>query len=221
VNNPPAPAWYLAWMNHHLLTFGIKTHDAVQAFTNWYGMFAAFGYTEAELREATASVINSGPPPVRIGDHYLAIKKAIGAARNTRQREELDSDTHPDLGRCVDCGDTGIVSVPHPDFADPQGWRPIKHNAAGDPVYCRMGVTCRCNRGHQIHQAQLSRVVEKKLKAASMTLEEYTDTKNYTWRQQIADEYARRKHNLAVESSLTMPNLMKLLDEQMKPRREE
>ena len=154
---PELPAWYANWVRHHATTFGLHGPEAVAAFAAWWPAFNAMGADHRELTASTYAVLNGGPAPMRLADHYQALRTALGIVRD-KARVDAGKARHAgndnDRGQCDDgCGESGYVVVPHPKHCSAEGWRPSHHNAAGNPVYVTAAVTCRCDRGNAGHGA--------------------------------------------------------------------
>jgi hypothetical protein len=178
---PELPAWYANWVRHHATTFGLHAPEAVAAFAAWWPAFNAMGADHRELTASTYAVLNGGPAPMRLADHYQALRTALGTVRDAA-RAKADAVTHYDRGECADgCGDSGYVTVPHPRYCSAEGWRP-HHHAAGRPVYATAAVTCRCDRGRRIHAQQQSAVLNDPKARTTMSLSDYEDRVNSNWR---------------------------------------
>lgn len=71
---------------------------------------------------------------------------------------------------CVDCGNTGLVEVPHPDYVRLGEWLEHHKNAAGEPVRITATVTCGCAKGQTVHADMAAKAG---LDKGPMTLERY------------------------------------------------
>lgn len=181
------PGWYLDWVKQHRTTFGLHTAEASAAFAAWWPAFNAMSVTRDELTAATYAVLNGGPAPMRLADHYQALRTALGLVRDTARGAEQKrrlAESGNDRGTCADgCRDTGYVTVPHPKHCSAEGWRPYHHNAAGNPVYVTAAVACRCGAGRRLHERQQSAAAESgQTSRVVMTLSSYEDTVNSNWR---------------------------------------
>lgn len=204
------PEWYGKWVTRHLLTFGILDTSNSTTLFCWWDTFNTYSYTDAELTEATRTILAAPEMPIRLGDHYYAIKRAVSKIRDDkRKHDENQRDRDDDTwGRCPACNNTAMVPVPHPSFADPHGWRPKGHNRVGEPIMVETTVLCKCWHGEKMREAETNAIQAKKRKGYSLTLEEYESGMNYTWKAQMAAEHDRKKKNMATENTLTMPLLM-------------
>lgn len=203
---PEIPDWYLDWVKSHRTTFGLHTPEASAAFAAWWPAFRAMSATASELGVATLVVLNAGPAPMRLADHYQALRTALGAVRDKArstaetQRAALPA---PDRGVCADgCGDTGYVTVPHPRFCSAEGWRHSHHNAAGNPVYVTAAVTCRCAVGRRSHERQQSAAMADGGKAGgvALTLSAYEDRVNSSWRSHMEYRDAEAKSQVEIDA---------------------
>lgn len=126
--------WYFQWAGNHLDTFGLGGNDAAQrAVIAWKPFFASLRYTADELAGATEVMARN--PPKWISDHMCAIHDAIRSRRDRLARtggECLPGDDG-DRGECADCGNTGLVVVPHPKSIQHGVWVD-RHTTA---AYCR------------------------------------------------------------------------------------
>lgn len=195
---PEIPAWYSDWMKHHRTTFGLHTAEAVAALSAWWPAFQAMAVDARELTAATYAVLNAGPAPMRLSDHYQALRTALGLVRDTARgkADKARLEAGHDRGVCADgCGDTGYVIVPHPKHCSGEGWRPSHHNAAGNPVYVTAAVSCRCGVGRRTHERQQSAAIEDQGKAdkVSLTLSAYEDRVNSNWRGHVEYRAAEAK----------------------------
>lgn len=203
--NPEIPEWYSAWMKHHRTTFGLHTAEAVAALGAWWPAFNAMGADHNELTAATYAVLNAGPAPMRLSDHYQAIRHALGLVRDVARgkAEKARHESH-DRGVCADgCGDTGYVIVPHPKHCSAEGWRPSHHNSSGNPVYVTAAVSCRCEAGRRSHERQQSAALEDSGKAdkVALTLSAYEDRVNSNWRGHM--EYRQAEANALADIDLS------------------
>lgn len=141
------PAWYSEWASAHRTAFMLPA-EWLAAAGAWWQVFVSLGVKPGELTAATREV-QSGTPPRFPGDHLPAVKAALGRVRDAaaaEARRAADSDDGRSV--CVDCADTGWVTVPHPAFLDPFGeWLPSGHGPDGEPLLVVGSVACRCQKG--------------------------------------------------------------------------
>lgn len=58
---------------------------------------------------------------------------------------------------CSDCGDSGWVIVPHPDYVVLGEWMEARFNRLGLPVRLTAAVTCHCSIGSNVLEANTKR----------------------------------------------------------------
>lgn len=196
------PPWYPDWVKHHLVTFGILSDENSAAMLIWWPVFRSMGVTAQELSNASFAMLNGGPAPMRIADHFFTLKQTIGTDRNDRQRKaEVVERQMGDMNfRCPTCDSTTWVTVPHPKFCDASEWRIQRYNSHGNPVYVTAVVLCdRCDRGRAtINRQQGDDIV----RAKSLTLGNYEEFTNANWREQMADYRQRAEYVQQAESRI-------------------
>lgn len=200
---PKIPKWYDEWRANHLTTFACYRTDVLETFATWFPAFHAMGFTGHELARATRAML-AGPAPARIADHYQALKLAVAAERTDaeRRKKQADYQSGDTRGICAQCGDSGMMSVPHPAHCNAQEWRPVRYSEHGDAIYATASVLCNCQRGRIAAARQNSEGSESKMKC--MTIEAYEQTVNGNWSEQIAEHEAHREAVKRVESSETV-----------------
>ena len=182
------PEWYTIWAALHLKTFAIVSKDNMQTLELWWPAFRSMGVEEQELHNATQRVLSCQDAPMRVADHYSAIKVSIANDRIDRLRrsEAAQMATGPDYSKCADCGNSGWVVVPHPKHCDAFEWRPHRYSGQGDAIHATASVLCsRCNIGKTFIARQANNEDTPREKA--MVLEWYENHVNGNWREQIKD----------------------------------
>lgn len=159
-------AWYAEWVTRHATLFGMGSDADVKTLLSWEDVFTAAEYTVAELKAATdwlaANPAAFGSVEARYAGkaaaHLEAIQARIRETRAVVYRAE--SVTETDYGRCVLCGGTGRVIVPHVRGVKAGQWVPIAA-ARGGASYYTMAVLCSCVRGEWVRSRNAQHVAEK------------------------------------------------------------
>ena len=194
-----SPQWYRDWASDHQAAF-LLPDEWLHAAALWWDTFASLGATADELAAATREV-QAGDRVRAWGDHLPALKAAVGRGRDRRAAEakRAEADGRPDRGVCVDCGDTGWATVPHPKFLNEFGeWVPDGHGPGGEPRWVVCGVACGCVKGRKT-MADAQAVGKNPL-----GLERY-GRRCPTWRDQMAVQAAARRRREHTERSTVYP----------------
>jgi hypothetical protein len=190
---------YNVWSRRHGETFGFSHPNDPAVFARWYEVFAAAGYTAAELGAAT-DVIAMRPEPLKWrDDHLAAIHAALRSKRSGEWAAKVRS-YRPDeseVGECAYCGGSGWAVVPHPKYVMAGEW------SAG--ILGRRptaAVTCLCHRGRAALEGwdRFSEDVKRRV-ARPMPLEHYQAKVNPGWRNMIAGVEAEERARLAATAA--------------------
>jgi hypothetical protein len=170
--------WFRAWAIQHARAFGMTDPDDVAMLNSWQEVFLASGYTEAELRAATAAMI-AGDAPWRREHHLNLIQRHIRQSRDAaRDAARADRRRHDRWAEaCPHCGDSGWLVVPHPERMIDGVWT--------DP-YWTAAVACECPRGAR------TRSVSEGIDYAVLTLEKYQLLVGLGWAEEM-DRVTRLK----------------------------
>lgn len=215
----PTPPDYVEWAKTHLRTFAIASTENLATFGLWWPAFRAMGCTFNELHAATQTILRGGPAPMKVSDHYHALKMAVASERTSMANRNAQTriQTGTDRGRCAECDFTTVVTVPHPAHCSAEGWRPARYNAQGDAVYVTAGVLCnRCKPGQDAIARQRSAAAAPGGKPGMMTLDGYEDFVNGNWREQLHDRTEQARAIAEVQSGLTAVDLAPNLASRMR-----
>lgn len=187
--------WFDEWLGEYLSVLGIEGESEVRQAAAWEAVFAAAGFTEAEVRRAGAEVLANLPQLADSPDRFLGKVPMHLAAlqRRVRQRRAVQFTHSPDtsaddrLGACVLCKGTGRVVVPHPASVAGGAWVGTTGTTRSNAVqFYALAVVCRCFRGAALRD-RLDRQRSK-----FVLLEEY-DRQNPHWAAQL--ERRRREES--------------------------
>jgi hypothetical protein len=106
-----APRSWTNWIEYHATTFGFRKDEDVRMLAEWADLFAAAGYSPAEVLAASRALVTDGRLPQYRTDQLTAL---FDAARDARNKAAPAAPAVEDRGACVDCSGTGWVAVPHP-----------------------------------------------------------------------------------------------------------
>lgn len=156
------PFW--EWATYHAALFGLDGDKDVETFMAWKTLFAAAGYTAAELREASDWIALNDTPKWR-SEHLAKLQERIRTKRREdRARPAQPEQAYPD---CNECHGTGwVCDLPHLGQVFGGEWK-------GEST---CAVFCRCSWGTR----EYARHRERK----AMTLDQY-ERRNPSWREQV------------------------------------
>lgn len=138
-----AEEWFNVWCLRHANVFGIANANGLAMIASWEDLFAAAGYSAADLNDATDWLATHAPPKF-LNEHLGAITNRIRDRKAVDGRRE-SLEVH-DRGSCTTCGGTGHVTVPHPGGVVDGEWVPQRF-ARGGATYYTVAVYCRCALG--------------------------------------------------------------------------
>lgn len=185
------------WVDFYGGCFGWLSDADLRMFDAWRRVFAASGYTMAELRDA-AKALAANPPKWR-SDHLARIHQHVResrfAAQVAREREAREAN---EKKPCELCGDTGLVVVPHSRAVVNGEWRA--------PFYT-MGVACECGAGFSVRSPMIRRYdawVENnrkgKMPPVIARLQDY-ERENPFWREQVRQKAEAQKAEVAAREA--------------------
>jgi hypothetical protein len=203
------PTWYLDWVKNYLVTNGANDATNQQMLISWFNAFDALRATPQEMVKATVDVLALTNRPIRMGDHFAALRVAIVTRRADAAARAIADYSAEDRGACVECGNTGSVIVPHPSHANAERWNPV-YTVAKTEFYPTAGVVCRCEAGRRIVACQQN--VEGRPK--QMTLDHYEQYANGNWREQIDEQRQRNKAIRDTEVAIDPNAILKTLASQ-------
>jgi hypothetical protein len=159
-----------SWKTRYAPPFGMVSDVDEVMFDSWFDIFVHAGYTIAELDEARLA-LHLAPPKNR-WEHLESIHRTVTQLRKDAERKRR-AEIAPDgseVGTCVDCGDTGWVTVPHPIHVTGGEW--VGH---GQYSYRpTAAVVCRCYRGRRVMDGYDGlQPKDRDRIARPMTLEQY------------------------------------------------
>lgn len=167
---------YIDWARDHCRALGFTDEArAAEQFRLWFDVLGEFDL--ADLREATRVILRSTDPITLMGQR-AAILKAIHASREARLGRLPSGQTRADvlaaeLGVCNLCGNSGMLSVPHPAHVREGRWCPSGGR------YHTVSVACRCPVGWRV----LGRL--KAMDKAPYTLDDYEQRVCPDWRGEL------------------------------------
>lgn len=126
---------YADWVSKHCRCFGMDKQSDLEMVTEWANVFALDGFTPDELDATTTAMIRN-PPRFR-NEHLERIHTIVRANRVLSRQVAQASDTQ---SVCDYCGNSGFVTVPHPEYVRDYRWMPPFPTAA---------VICPCYAGRQ------------------------------------------------------------------------
>lgn len=177
------PEWYTKWSLKHGKLFSMSPAPWSQVTSAWYPFFAMIGANGDLMAKATLEVQILEAPPKNYEGHMYAVKAALGRVKDRERKRETPASLQE--GQCYSvcnfCGNTGLVSVPHPKHITAGEWEPWKHNAEGMPIHATAVVSCKCHRG--VRQRDSTAERNKPI----MTLEQYEATVNPAWREHLIE----------------------------------
>jgi hypothetical protein len=136
------PDDYDAWSKRHAAMFGFSHANDGAVFAAWFEVFAASGYSAADLHGATDELAKRTD---RIGwreDHLFAINAFVIGRRVAKRK--ADEPPPDEFGECTLCGNSGLVVVPHPKYVEGREWK--GHWLGYRPT---AAVTCSCWSGRR------------------------------------------------------------------------
>jgi hypothetical protein len=147
---------YVEWAERYATLFGFDRDTDVRMLAAWEQVFDVGRVSAGELEAATQAVAQKAP---RFrSDHLLALQGAIRDARLANWRAERErEEAMVEEMRCVLCGWTGWVVVPHPGCIEDGVWMPHR----GDGYYTA-AVLCVCTRGRKILDGLLAAAEEQR-----------------------------------------------------------
>lgn len=137
---------FKGWSDRYGSLFGMAQEADFQMFDSWFEVFCSCGYSVAEL-DAARLEIAQNPPRFR-NEHLAAIHAAVRGRRKEELRRRFAGQP-PDpseVGECAECGDSGMVVVPHPAYVTAGEW--MGHGSFG--YRPTAAVACRCYRGRRV-----------------------------------------------------------------------
>lgn len=199
-------AWYLDWVKNYLVANGANDATNQQMLLSWHVAFIALRATPQEMARATMDVLALTDRPIRMADHFAAIRATIVSNRSDAKNREIANYSAEDRGACVLCGNTGSVAVPHPAKCDAERWQPV-FTTAKTEFYPTAGVVCRCEAGRRIVACQMNNEGRPK----QMTLDYYEQYVNGNWKEQMREQRERnraiRDTELAIDPRAILKNL--------------
>lgn len=158
---------YDQWSERYAATFGMTSDADAAMFAAWFEVFTACGYTLAELAAARMAIARR--PPTYRSEHLAAIHAAVRDARLTESRKRAADPLPGDRGACSLCGDSGMVTVPHPQQITQGRWQ-----GAALGYRATAAVACSCHAGQAVLAVYDGRSPEFKSRIARpMALAEY------------------------------------------------
>ncbi len=155
------------WSRRHARVFGLTAKEDAAMLMEWCDLFAADGFTPAELSLATDAV--SRDPPRYRSDHLTGLRQALKGVR----RAAIPPPPQ-DCGTCEDCSGTGRVEVPLDGLTSPGG-----HVYPAETLGV---VLCHCRLGHWLKE-QGSKI---------SSFDEYTSQRPH-WRDDLKEIKARQR----------------------------
>lgn len=119
--------WFPGFCKRYMLRASWSGKDDEERLVEWLPLFSKHNVSEKEADEASIRLMSEGFPPVR-GNHAAAMIRVIKAireeTRDARKKEQLSGPV------CELCGNSGLVTVPHPSHFDQDGKWKGKYTAA-------------------------------------------------------------------------------------------
>lgn len=132
-------AEWQAWIDRHAAIFALTTEQDARMLMEWCGLFAAAGWTPAELTEATDWIALHSPPRFR-SEHLAALQERV---RGRRQGRPPADEAPDEMGRCTLCHGAGLVSVPSPKALALDRW-----GTMAVACHCALGLWFSSHGGH-------------------------------------------------------------------------
>lgn len=167
---------WTAWMERAAKLLGMHGARDLDTLAEWTHLFARRSFGIGDMTDALEAVALE--PPIHKRE---VLGKLIGLVR-----AKLGSRAPPaeDRGTCTLCGNSGLVTVPHPQHTEAQWYT--------------LGVTCRCPSGQRVRRQHTEYAEQKGWPAdrRSLSLDDYEATYGRDWTDVLAaHEQALRARN--------------------------
>jgi hypothetical protein len=132
------------WSQRHLALFGLtEDTQAAVSIAALEHVFDLAGFAIEELDRATDHLAVHAPK-LELPEHRVALRDAVLRGR-AEAHARAESQADYDRGRCILCGGTGVVVVPHPQSVTGSVWDGLE--TAG--FRYTAGVACSCFAGRR------------------------------------------------------------------------
>lgn len=183
--------WWDRWVVYHLTLFGRQTQaEALATMSLWRKVFVPAGYSEEEMKAASHEVALNGKKIAFLNEHLEEVRRALHSIRS--QGREPEPKRNEEGPPCVDCFNSGTVSVPHIRSMVDGRWVKIVGN-----MFYEMVVRCRCLAGQRAYRRG----------CRIMTLDDYEEECPH-WRTEWSQRWREEKQARLTSSEMeSMPRV--------------